>query len=1181
MQWCHHSEAFAVFLVPAIIIPHFYHIIRGIEQSLDSNSGQSELVLEIEDRAKLLQQSVDSSAANLARYLSSTIAGYELTFASIGSKVAPPLFEALSTLPLLTQVSYISSDGLFFSYYKDGTHTFAVYSNTTFASNSSIQNPNYTWYTQLVHSENGALYGDVGTSRPFNVTNSSWFLKSLNRSDGCTSLGGRWDSMGERLLLSTASVYGTRGVISFGFPVKTLMDIFSNVKSYDASLYLVTYDGEVLVQGLPKMSVTFDGNNTRASLDLVDSRKNARGYLGDVPCKVENGASFGASTFDIGGKKIKFYCSQIDVDGIQSVYVLAVPNKELENMIHGASKRGLGLVMGAMIALAIAVLCFLWIVVKAKGREVHLCSKLIKQMEATQQAERKSMNKSLAFASASHDMRVSLHGITGLVELSRSEVAPGSELETNLRLIDTCSKDLLELLNSILDMSKIEAGKMQLQEEEFSLSQLLEDVADLYHAVGIKKGVEVVLDYRYDSVPQIPLVKGDRGKLKQILCNLLSNAVKFTSEGHVTIRTWAEKPSKENTIMESKRNVGSFLHWISRLFSKNKREYDDLEQMRTIKQDPRCIEFTVEVDDTGVGIPKEKRQSVFENYVQVKETGVGTGGTGLGLGIVQSLVRLMGGEIEILDKDHEERGTCFSFNVFLLVCDETTPPPSIEFSLKANSEYDYQHAISDELCPDSDQKNNTSSGIVILIQNSVRRRMIKECMERHGIRPEALRKGSELPGALKKIKEKILSKTLDSSSGLSDLSPRFCLSTGASSSGLPKKLPMSSMEGKDVVPSLGLGRRALSKGSLSFVLIIIDTAAGDFSELSRSVAEFRKDLYGNSNASCKVVWLEKPETREHHFRGLNEDNLAETDQIMTMPLQGSRLYQLIRLLPELRGKSMAGGSFTWSRSHAQVTGNLVIPTPFSMVRDENVTTSKNVPTSVRTRALRVIERKRVQGEIEETSSSDSEWPLERRRWSVAIRDRIRHEASESQSSGSEKSLPMLGRGPMMSRYGSIEELGSPRLSTVGSLRNWTQGQSTVDSLEGKQVVIAEDNQVLRTLANGTVSQLGASVVLCQNGSEALKLVCEGLKKETGHFAKLPFDYILMDCEMPVMDGYEATRRIREEEEKHGVHIPIIALTAHTADEQGSRITEAGMDYHLTKPLSKEKLLDAIAQIHRS
>ncbi|GAB2212883.1 hypothetical protein Droror1_Dr00020883 [Drosera rotundifolia] len=111
----------------------------------------------------------------------------------------------------------------------------------------------------------------------------------------------------------------------------------------------------------------------------------------------------------------------------------------------------------------------------------------------------------------------------------------------------------------------------------------------------------------------------------------------------------------------------------------------------------------------------------------------------------------MGEEIEILDKDHEERETCFSFNVFLLVCDETTPPPSIEFFLKANSEYDYQHAILDELCPYSDRKHNTSSGIVILIQNSVWRRMVQECMERHGIRPEALRKGIELPGALKLV----------------------------------------------------------------------------------------------------------------------------------------------------------------------------------------------------------------------------------------------------------------------------------------------------------------------------------------------------------------------------------------------------------------------------------------------
>ncbi|GAB4830569.1 hypothetical protein Ancab_020334 [Ancistrocladus abbreviatus] len=194
-----------------------------------------------------------------------------------------------------------------------------------------------------------------------------------------------------------------------------------------------------------------------------------------------------------------------------------------------------------------------------------------------------------------------------------------------------------ELMNSVLDMSKIEAGKMQLTEEEFSLPELLEDVADLFHPLGMKKGVEVVLDFCDGSVSRNPVVKGDRGKLKQILSNLLSNAVKFTSDGHVSVRAWTQKPSMENSIIASNQNISSFMNGISCLFSK-KEVVEDLNEMQKTKQDPRCMEFIMEVDDTGKGIPKEKRKSVFENFVQVKETAAGTGGTGLGLGIVQSLV---------------------------------------------------------------------------------------------------------------------------------------------------------------------------------------------------------------------------------------------------------------------------------------------------------------------------------------------------------------------------------------------------------------------------------------------------------------------------------------------------------------------------------------------------------------
>nr|TKS12008.1 hypothetical protein D5086_0000065940 [Populus alba]TKS12009.1 hypothetical protein D5086_0000065950 [Populus alba] len=216
------------------------------------------------------------------------------------------------------------------------------------------------------------------------------------------------------------------------------------------------------------------------------------------------------------------------------------------------------------------------------------------------------MNKSLAFASASHDIRAALAGITGLIEICYVEVRSG-------------------LLNSILDTSKIKDGKMQLEEEEFDLAKLLEDAVDLYHHVGMKKGVGVVLDPYDGSILKHSRVKGDMGKLKQVMCNLLSNAVKFTFEGHVSVRAWTKKPSLENKIITSTQN--------------------------------------------GKGILREKKKSVFDNFVQVKETTLGQGGTGLGLGIVQSLVHLIGGEIGIVNKENGEKGSCFKFNVFLYICE--------------------------------------------------------------------------------------------------------------------------------------------------------------------------------------------------------------------------------------------------------------------------------------------------------------------------------------------------------------------------------------------------------------------------------------------------------------------------------------------------------------------------------
>lgn len=192
------------------------------------------------------------------------------------------------------------------------------------------------------------------------------------------------------------------------------------------------------------------------------------------------------------------------------------------------------------------------------------------------------------------------------------------------------------ILNSVLDTSKIEAGKMQLEEEEFNVAELLEDVVNMYYLLGMKKGVDVVLDPCDGSIFKFNLVRGDKVKLKQILCNLLSNATKFTSEGHISIRAIVRKMSIENAIIASNRK--SVLTCLSTLCFKNKGSFSTLDGLHTIQEDPNCMEYIFDVDDTGKGIPKDKQKSVFENFVQVKETALGEEGTGLGLGIVQSLV---------------------------------------------------------------------------------------------------------------------------------------------------------------------------------------------------------------------------------------------------------------------------------------------------------------------------------------------------------------------------------------------------------------------------------------------------------------------------------------------------------------------------------------------------------------
>lgn len=320
---------------------------------------------------------------------------------------------------------------------------------------------------------------------------------------------------------------------------------------------------------------------------------------------------------------------------------------------------------------------------EGRNREIELqVQRQTKELaQARDQALEASRVKSEFLASMSHEIRTPLNAIIGTADLlGESRLSP--DQRSYVDLLKKAGEALLSLVNDILDLSKIEANQLELEEVGFNLKELIEQATEIYALKTDKKGIELACQV----APNVPeFVKGDPARLRQILLNLIGNAIKFTERGEIVVRVARFEGQPSGAL----------------LFS---------------------------VSDSGIGIPRDKYESIFQSFTQVdSSTTRKYGGTGLGLAISKRLVGLMAGRIWV---DSEEgKGSTFRFTACL---PDTSPAAG---AVTSPEELRDKH-------------------ILVVDDNDTNRMILREILERNGVIVREAADGLSALKTLRAIKSK-------------------------------------------------------------------------------------------------------------------------------------------------------------------------------------------------------------------------------------------------------------------------------------------------------------------------------------------------------------------------------------------------------------------------------------------